>query len=67
MTRRTIRPDGSQDSRLHIIGIPTHAQMPDTTISPMPGTDPIMLQETDKTARSVHAIIQGLRDEAPQP
>lgn len=66
-TRRTIRPDGSQDSRLHIIGIPTHAQMPDTTISPMPGTDPIMLQETDKTARSVHAIIQGLRDEAPQP
>ena len=46
-TRRTIHPDGSQDSRLHIIGIPTHAQMPDTTISPMPGTDPLMLQETD--------------------
>lgn len=56
--RRTVHPDGSEDARLHIIGIPTHAQMPDTTISPMPGTDPIMLQETDKTARSLFAIIQ---------
>ncbi|WP_454973071.1 FAD/NAD(P)-binding protein [Corynebacterium propinquum] len=65
-TRRTIHPDGSQDSRLHIIGIPTHAQMPDTTISPMPGTDPLMLQETDHTARSLHAIIRDLPDAAPQ-
>lgn len=65
-TRRTIHPDGSQDSRLHIIGIPTHAQMPDTTISPMPGTDPLMLQETDHTARSLHAIIRDLPDATPQ-
>lgn len=66
-TRRTIHPDGVQDSRLHIIGIPTHAQMPDTTISPMPGTDPLMLQETDHTARSLHAIIRDLPDATPQP
>ena len=65
-TRRTIHPDGSQDSRLHIIGIPTHAQMPDTTISPMPGTDPLMLQETDHTARSLHAIIRDLPDATAQ-
>lgn len=65
-TRRTIHPDGSQDSRLHIIGIPTHAQIPDTTISPMPGTDPLMLQETDHTARSLHAIIRDLPDATPQ-
>lgn len=65
-TRRTIHPDGVQDSRLHIIGIPTHAQMPDTTISPMPGTDPLMLQETDHTARSLHAIIRDLPDATPQ-
>lgn len=65
-TRRTIHPDGSQDSRLHIIGIPTHAQMPDATISPMPGTDPLMLQETDRTARSLHAIIRDLPDATRQ-
>ncbi|WP_455006076.1 FAD/NAD(P)-binding protein [Corynebacterium propinquum] len=65
-TRRTIHPDGVQDSRLHIIGIPTHAQMPDTTISPMPGTDPLMLQETDHTARSLYAIIRDLPDATPQ-
>ncbi|MDD7582156.1 FAD/NAD(P)-binding protein [Corynebacterium sp. 32222D000AT] len=48
--RRTVHPDGAVDERLHIIGIPTYAQWPDTTISPMPGTDPLMLQETDRTA-----------------
>lgn len=52
-TRRTIRPDGELDARLHIVGIPTGKQWADTTISPMPGTDPLMLQETDKTARSL--------------
>ena len=30
--------------------------LPDTTISPMPGTDPLMLQETDKAARSALAV-----------
>ncbi|WP_175935579.1 FAD/NAD(P)-binding domain-containing protein [Corynebacterium sp. Marseille-P4321] len=52
-TRRTVHPDGSLDTRLHIVGIPTGKQWADTTISPMPGTDPLMLQETDKTARSL--------------
>ena len=52
-TRRTVHPDGEPDTRLHIVGIPTGKQWADTTISPMPGTDPLMLQETDKTARSL--------------
>ena len=52
-TRRTVHPDGTLDARLHIVGIPTGKQWADTTISPMPGTDPLMLQETDKTARSL--------------
>ncbi|OEY13371.1 hypothetical protein A0K93_05175 [Corynebacterium sp. BCW_4722] len=50
---RTVHPDGALDERLHIVGIPTGKQWADTTISPMPGTDPLMLQETDKTARSL--------------
>ena len=52
-TRRTVHPDGTLDARLHIVGIPTGKQWADTTISPMPGTDPLMLQETDKTALSL--------------
>ena len=52
-TRRATHPDGELDARLHIVGIPTGKQWADTTISPMPGTDPLMLQETDKTARSL--------------
>ncbi len=51
-----MRADGTLDPRLHIIGIPTWGQLPDTTISPMPGTDPLMLQETDKAARSALAV-----------
>lgn len=51
--RRVVNPGGGEDPRLHIIGIPTYAQWPDTTISPMPGTDPLMLQETDRTAGSL--------------
>ena len=51
--------DGSLDERLHIVGIPTYAQWPDTTISPMPGTDPLMLQETDKTAGSLLKVAGG--------
>ena len=54
VTRAVINPDGSQDPRVHVIGIPTFAQMADTTISPLPGTDALMLQETDKAA--VHAV-----------
>ena len=52
-TRRTVHPDGTLDPRLHIAGIPTGKQWADTTISPMPGTDPRMLQETDLTAQSL--------------
>ena len=52
-TRRAVHPDGSLDARLHIVGIPTGGQWADTTISPMPGTDPLMLQETDKAAHSL--------------
>lgn len=52
-TRRTVHPDGSLDTRLHIVGIPTGKQWADVTISPMPGTDPLMLQETDNTAQSL--------------
>lgn len=57
ITRRLVRKDGAIDSRIHLIGIPTWSQMPDTTISPMPGTNPLMLQETDKAAVSAATII----------
>lgn len=53
-TRLLIRADQQPDPRLHLIGIPTYAQLPDTTISPMPGTNPLLLQETDKAA--LHAL-----------
>lgn len=55
-TRRVVGGGGALDPRVHILGIPTHAQYPDTTISPMPGTDPLMLQETD--AAAVDAVRQ---------
>ncbi|MCK7674978.1 FAD/NAD(P)-binding protein [Corynebacterium pygosceleis] len=54
VTQRVITADGTPDPRLHLIGIPTHAQMPDTTISPMPGTDATLLRTTD--AAAVHAL-----------
>lgn len=56
-TRRLVHPDGQVDPRVHLIGIPTYAQLPDTTISPMPGTNPLMLQETDATAVSVLGVL----------
>ncbi|WP_312715121.1 FAD/NAD(P)-binding protein [Corynebacterium flavescens] len=57
--RLVVHPDGGVDKRLHILGIPTYAQWPDTTISPMPGTDPLMLQETDRTAGSLLQAARG--------
>ncbi|EAY15345.1 hypothetical protein TVAG_224210 [Trichomonas vaginalis G3] len=57
MTRRLVNNDGKIDQRVHLIGIPTWSQMPDTTISPMPGTDSLMLQETDKAAVSAAKIV----------
>ena len=52
-TCRTIHPDGTIDPRVHMFGIPLQEMRADTTISPMPGTDPLMLQETDKAAASL--------------
>lgn len=52
-TRRALDEEGNPDPRLHLVGIPAHAQYPDTTISPpIPGTDPWFIQETDKAANS---------------
>lgn len=51
-TRLLIGAGQQLDPRVHLIGIPTYGQLPDTTISPMPGTNPLMLQETDIAAQS---------------
>lgn len=56
-TRLLVNPAGELDPRVLLIGIPTGGQHPDTTISPMPGTDPLFLQETDKAAQSILKII----------
>lgn len=54
-TRRLITADGRPDPRIAMVGIPAHAQYPDTTISPpVPGTDPWFIQETDRAA--VHTL-----------
>ncbi|QNQ90849.1 exopolyphosphatase [Corynebacterium poyangense] len=52
-TRRLIHPDGNIDPSVHLVGIPTYAQMPDTTISPIPNSRSLMLQETSAAAWSV--------------
>jgi len=60
-TRRVLREDGEQDARLHMVGIPAHAQYPDTTISPpLPGTDSWFIQEADKAATSAAGIALGV-------
>lgn len=56
-TRQLVHPDGSLDPRVALVGIPTYAQHLDTTISPMPGTDPLFLQEIDKAAQFVLGVI----------
>ncbi|MDO5513381.1 FAD/NAD(P)-binding domain-containing protein [Corynebacterium sp.] len=58
-TRLMVGADGSRDPRVSLIGIPTWGQMADTTISPMPGTDPLMLQETDRAALTALEIALG--------
>ncbi|MDY5839941.1 MAG: FAD/NAD(P)-binding protein [Corynebacterium camporealensis] len=59
-SRRTINASGKADPRLHIVGIPAHAEYPDTTISPpLPGTDSWFLQETDKAAVSAARLVLG--------
>lgn len=52
-TGRLINASGGADPRLHMVGIPLYAQLPDTTISPIPGSDAQLLQETDRVAASV--------------
>lgn len=56
VSRRVVGEDGEPDKRVHLVGIPTYAQLADTTISPMPGTDPLMLRETDAAAVSAVAV-----------
>lgn len=64
-TRVLVHPDGSPDPRVHLVGIPTYAQMPDTTISPIPGTQSLMLQETSAAAKSAWEVAVGITPEAP--
>lgn len=58
-TCRVIHPNGTTDPRVHMLGIPLQEMRADTTISPMPGTDPLMLQETDAAAASALGIARG--------
>lgn len=78
-TGRALRVDGSLDPAVHIAGIPVDDTLHDTIISPMPGTDPPMLRETDRVALSAlaqavarngtgntHEAPPSLRSEAPE-
>ncbi|WP_242979241.1 FAD/NAD(P)-binding protein [Corynebacterium yudongzhengii] len=49
-TGRLITAAGTPDERIFAEGIPLHDVRPDTTSSPLPGTDPAFLQETDLVA-----------------
>lgn len=51
-TGRLIGADGELDPAIHFSGIPVDATLHGTVISPMPGTDPPMLRETDRVSRS---------------
>lgn len=48
--------DGSPDPAFHLSGIPVDDTLHGTVISPMPGTDPPMLRETDRVALSALRI-----------
>lgn len=61
-TGRLVHPDGAVDPRVHMLGIPLLDYRADMTISPMPRTDPLMLQETDGAAVSALRIAQVSRD-----
>jgi len=51
-----VRGDGTLDPAVHVAGIPVDEVVHDTIISPMPGTNPTMLRETDRVARSAVRI-----------
>lgn len=57
-----VHPDGEVDPRVHMLGIPLLDYRADMTISPMPRTDPLMLQETDGAAVSALRIAQSSPD-----
>lgn len=62
-TRQVHNADGTVDKRLHLVGIPAHAEYPDTTLAPpIPGTDSWFIQEADKAA--VHAAQVALAGQA---
>ncbi|MFE1538452.1 nicotinate-nucleotide--dimethylbenzimidazole phosphoribosyltransferase, partial [Corynebacterium bovis] len=42
---RVIGADGTPDPRVHLVGIPLQELRAGTTVSPVPGTDPLMLRE----------------------
>lgn len=58
-----IGANGEIDPAVHVAGIPADEALHDTIISPMPGTDPPMLRETDRVAESAIAVALGA---APQ-
>ena len=49
---KLIGADGTEDPSIHVAGIPVDDQLHGTVISPMPGTNPPMLRETDRVAAS---------------
>ena len=52
---------------VYVVGIPVDETLHDTIISPMPGTDPTMLRETDRVARSaLQTVARQLRHDSPQ-
>lgn len=55
-TGRLVGTDGSIDERVHFAGIPVDDTLHGTVISPMPGTDPPMLRETDRVAASALSV-----------
>ncbi|WAL39483.1 FAD/NAD(P)-binding protein [Brevibacterium sp. BRM-1] len=56
-SNRAIRADGTPDPVLFLMGLPLEDVFGDTTISPMPGSDPSMLRETDRVARALAAAV----------
>lgn len=56
-----IRAEGEIDRAIHAAGIPVDDTVHDTIISPMPGTDPTMLRETDRIAASALRIAAAAR------
>lgn len=59
-TSRLVHVDGTVDPRVHMLGIPLQEVRADMTISPMPRTDPLMLQETDAAAVSALAVLSAV-------